>query len=362
MDATTTPSTDLRLTRPAEPRVTIVIPAKNEAPNLEVILPQLPEVHEVVLVDGHSDDATVDVARLLMPDIRVLRQTRRGKGNALAVGFEAASGDVVVMFDADGSADPMEIPIFIDALRQGADFAKGSRNLSEGGSQDLTGVRSLGNRVLVRLTNLLFGTAYTDLCYGYNAFWLDVLPALELPPTNTEDADADLMLWGDGFEIETLLHCRTALADLSVVEVPSVELPRISGESHLSARRDGTRVLRTLLAEWRSRQATRERARAALAAVAGPQEPASAPAPARDPVPDPVPALAPEPAAEAAPPPVPDLAPAEPDRPAVVDLREQIPEPRRPRATRRHGPRDPAGARHRDADRRATPIPTANEV
>lgn len=342
MDATTTPSTAPRSPRPADPRVTIVIPAKNEARNLEVILPQLPDVHEVLLVDGHSDDGTVDVARTLMPDIRVLRQSRKGKGNALAVGFEAASGDIVVMFDADGSADPAEIPVFVDALRGGADFAKGSRHLAEGGSDDLTGVRRVGNRVLVSLTNLLFGTSYTDLCYGYNAFWRDVLPALELPATNPEQADPGLMLWGDGFEIETLLHCRTALAELSVVEVPSVELSRISGTSHLSARRDGMRVLRTLYTEWRNRQSTRERALAALATGDLPPEPAlDATEPSVTPAPAPTsPAAAP---------------------PTVIDLRDVIPEPRPSSEASRPGRRGGVVLRHKDTDRRSTPIATAIE-
>jgi glycosyltransferase involved in cell wall biosynthesis len=97
----------LALNRPADPRVSVVIPAMNEARNLEVILPQLPPVDEVVLVDGESVDDTVEVARRLVPDIKIVNQTRRGKGNALACGFEQSTGDILVMFDADGSADPL---------------------------------------------------------------------------------------------------------------------------------------------------------------------------------------------------------------------------------------------------------------
>jgi glycosyltransferase involved in cell wall biosynthesis len=239
--------------RTTDPLVSIVIPAKNEARNLEEVLPQLPCVHEVILVDGHSTDGTVETARELLPDVRVLAQTRRGKGNALAVGFEAATGDVIVMFDADGSADPRELPSFVGALVAGADFAKGSRNLDDGGSEDITGIRHMGNLALVRTANVLFGTRFTDLCYGYNAFWRDVLAAFDLPATKhgTGSTRPDRMLWGDGFEVETLLNCRAATAKLKIVEVPSVELPRIHGESNLNARVDGTRVLRTLMTEWK---------------------------------------------------------------------------------------------------------------
>lgn len=231
------------------PRVSVIIPAKNEAKNLREVLPRLPEVHEVILVDGDSVDGTVEVARQLMPDIRVVRQTRRGKGNALVCGFLAARGDIVVMFDADGSADPAEIHRYVQALVDGAQFAKGSRYLPEGGSEDLTLFRSLGNRALNLAVNLLFGTSYTDLCYGYNAFWRDLVPSLQLPHPHLDTHGSDEMIRGDGFEIETMINCRMAKNRVRIVEVPSVEQERIHGVSHLNAVTDGLRVLKTLLLE-----------------------------------------------------------------------------------------------------------------
>ena len=233
---------------PTLPTVSIIIPARNEARNLELVLPQLPTVHQVVLIDGHSVDDTIETARRLMPEILVVQQTRSGKGNALACGFAAATGDIVVMFDADGSADPAEIPIFVQALLDGAQVAKGSRFVRGGGSDDITGFRSLGNRGLNLLTNLLLRSKYTDLCYGYNAFWRHLIPSLELPD-HTMSAELGVMVWGDGFEIETLLNCRFFLRGHRIVEVPSVERRRIYGTSNLNAIRDGMRVLRTILAE-----------------------------------------------------------------------------------------------------------------
>ncbi len=123
------------------PRISIVIPALNEALNLSVVLPQLPDVHEVILVDGGSVDGTVMAARRALPSIITVLQRRRGKGNALAAGFSRVTGDIVVMFDADGSADPSEIARFVDTLKSGADFAKGSRFTTGGGSADITRVR-----------------------------------------------------------------------------------------------------------------------------------------------------------------------------------------------------------------------------
>jgi glycosyltransferase involved in cell wall biosynthesis len=239
----------------ANSRISVVIPARNEARNLELILPELPPVYEVILVDGHSTDDTVAVARRVMPGIRVLEQTRKGKGNALVCGFRAATGDIIVMFDADGSADPREIPAFVATLTAGADFAKGSRFRPGGGSHDITRYRSLGNRGLNLLTNVLLGTHYTDLCYGYNAFWADILKHIDLPDPDLGVASPSGMLWGDGFEIETVLNCRVAGAKLDVREVPSVERSRIHGVSNLNAVRDGIRVLRTILQEKRSARA-----------------------------------------------------------------------------------------------------------
>jgi len=235
--------------RPVDPRISIVVPARNEARNLEVILPRLPIVHEVILVDGHSVDGTVETALRVMPSIRVVQQTRTGKGNALACGFAAVTGDVIIMLDADGSADPAEIPAFVAALVAGADVAKGTRFSAGGDSEDITGFRAAGNFCLNRLTNLMLGTDYTDLCYGYNAFWADILPALQLPDIDLPRRLDGQMEWGDGFEIETVLNCRIAAAGMAVTEVGSIERLRIFGESNLHAVSDGFRVLRTIWTE-----------------------------------------------------------------------------------------------------------------
>jgi glycosyltransferase involved in cell wall biosynthesis len=235
--------------RSAEPRISIVVPALNEAANLREVLPSLPPVHEVILVDGGSVDGSVQTARELLPGIITLTQVRRGKGNAVAAGFAKVTGDVVVMFDADGSADAAEIPRFVEALVAGADFAKGSRFRPGGGSADITPVRRWGNRFLHTWMNVSFRTRFTDLCYGYNAFWADLIPLLDLPDHDLVSPAGSAMLWGDGFEIETLINCRFAGAGLAITEVPSVERERLHGVSNLNAVSDGLRVLRTLRTE-----------------------------------------------------------------------------------------------------------------
>ena len=234
------------------PRVTVVIPTRNEALNLPYVAERMPEVDEIVVVDGASVDDTVAVARRLWPEATIVSQTRNGKGNALACGFAAATGDIIVMIDADGSTDPAEIPAFVATLVEGADLAKGSRFSLGGGSDDITTLRRFGNKGLNWLVNRIFRTEFADLCYGYNAFWRRHLAVIDLP-----DVDATAAQWGDGFEVETIINVRMARADMVIHEVGSHESRRIHGRSNLNAFSDGIRVLRTIDRERRSRRAGR---------------------------------------------------------------------------------------------------------
>jgi glycosyltransferase involved in cell wall biosynthesis len=259
----------------APPRVSVVVPTYNEAANLPHVFERLPaDLFEVIVVDGCSVDDTVEVARRLRPEARIVLQNRRGKGNAMACGFAEAGGDIVVMLDADGSADPGEIPLFVAALTSGADFAKGTRFTDGGGSSDITRLRAWGNRWLNRMANVLFGTDYTDLCYGYNAFWTDCLPALELDP---RPGLTDGKLWGDGFEIETIINTRMAKAGMVIREVPSYEHPRVHGASNLNTWRDGGRVLRALVVERMNGKGRRRSAAGPATRIAGTKHPRSLP-------------------------------------------------------------------------------------
>jgi hypothetical protein len=161
------------------------------------------DIDEIVFVDGHSVDQTAVVARELWPEG------------------------------------------YVGALISGADFAKGSRFIQGGGSADITKFRRLGNNGLNCLVNILFSTRYTDVCYGYNAFWRPCLESMRLPAV-----DGRTRQWGDGFEIETLINVRVAAANqLNVAEVCSYEEQRIHGVSNLNAVTDGLRVLRTIRQE-----------------------------------------------------------------------------------------------------------------
>jgi glycosyltransferase involved in cell wall biosynthesis len=238
------------------PSVSVVVPALNEEESVGWVVDHIPDwVSEVILVDGLSVDGTELVVTDRRKDVVIVHQRSRGKGAALRAGFAAASGDIIVMIDADGSTDPREMGAFVDALVAGADFVKGSRNLDGGGSVDFTALRHLGNLGFVHAANLLFGVKFTDLCYGYCAFWRRDLERLALT--------------ADGFEIEMELVLSAIKAGLNVVEVPSMELERRAGASNLNAASDGLRVLKTLASERLHEldPARAESARIALQAV-----------------------------------------------------------------------------------------------
>jgi glycosyltransferase involved in cell wall biosynthesis len=219
--------------------VSLVIPVKNEARNIGWVLEQVAdEVNEVILVDGNSTDATLITARSYRPDIKVVLQDGLGKGDALRAGFLAATGDIIVMMDADGSMAPQEIRHYLHFLNNGYDFVKGSRFIAGGGSLDITHFRRMGNRFLLTVFNSLYDGDLTDLCYGFCAFHRRYLETMALSAT--------------GFEIEAEMVVRAMQAGLRIAEVPSLELPRRTGRSNLRSIRDGTRVLRTVVQSHRS--------------------------------------------------------------------------------------------------------------
>ena len=216
--------------------VSVVIPTLNEAENISWVLDRLPSfVEQVVVVDGRSTDKTIETVLSVRPDAEIVQETRPGKGVALRAGFEASTGRYIVMMDADGSMNPAEIGRFIVMLEGGFDLVKGSRVVLGSGSEDLTPLRQLGNRGLTDVVNLLYGTRFTDLCYGFMAFHRAHVSTLALR--------------SDGFEIESEILANAISARLKVAEVASIESPRMNGQSNLRTFRDGSRVLRTILTQ-----------------------------------------------------------------------------------------------------------------
>ncbi|MDR0374020.1 MAG: glycosyltransferase family 2 protein [Nitrososphaerota archaeon] len=218
-------------------KVRIILPAINEEKNVVRVIPQIKRngYKDILVVDGNSVDKTAEYAEKL--GAKVIRQKGKGKGNALRQGFEDSrfDFDAVIILDADGSMSPQELAVFVDAIRGGADIAKGSRFIAKGGSKDFSLIRRVGNTLLTFTFNFLFLTRYTDLCYGYMAFSKNAINKL-IPA-----------LISTGFEIETEICTKATLLGMVVKEVPSFEDLRYSGVSNLNTFRDGTRIMGVIL-------------------------------------------------------------------------------------------------------------------
>lgn len=227
--------------------VSVVIPALNEADGLALILPTIPSlVSELIVVDGGSTDDTVQIIRRMYPSAVRIRQSGRGKGDALKAGLAAATGDIVVTMDADGSMNPDDIIPAVGALLDGCDFVKGSRALDGAGSGDFSPLHRFGNWALTALSNLVFDAGYTDITYGFNAYWRRVM------------LNADTL--SDGFEFEIQAAIRASRSGLMTAEVPCYEAPRAGGASKLSPMRDGWAIARILAVEALPRSVTGFRA------------------------------------------------------------------------------------------------------
>jgi glycosyltransferase involved in cell wall biosynthesis len=202
--------------KPPYPKVSVVICTLNEAKNLPYVLPYIPDwVDEVILVDGHSTDGTIEVAKRLRPDVKVYYQPNRGKGDALKYGVKKAEGDIIVTLDGDGTYDPAEMHKFVEAILIGNDFAKGTR--FKGGAPHMPAHRRMGNKILALTANLFFSSRYTDICSGYYAFKKDALQKVNLT--------------SNGFEMEQELFVKIVKTKLKVAEVPHSYKRRLYGTS-----------------------------------------------------------------------------------------------------------------------------------
>jgi glycosyltransferase involved in cell wall biosynthesis len=186
---------------------------------------------EIVVCDNGSTDDTAAIAERM--GARVVRESRRGYGNAYLTGFAAARGHYLVMGDADDTYDFTMIPEFVDALeRESYDFVTGSRYLAKGDANITALHRYLGNPALTRILNRLFDTKYTDVYCGFRAF--------------SRDAWETIRPVSPGMEFNLELAINAGLAGLRVKEIPILLAPRL-GEAKLRTFRDGWRSLRMML-------------------------------------------------------------------------------------------------------------------
>jgi glycosyltransferase involved in cell wall biosynthesis len=220
----------------AYPMVSVVICTLDEEDSLPHVLRQIPGwVDEVVLVDGRSEDRTVEVAHRAYPGIRVVYQPGKGKGDALRHGIQNANGDIIVTLDADGETNPADMELFVQPLLEGCDFAKGSRFLN-GHKNHRPRHRLFGNRVITSVFNILFSKQYTDLCSGYNAFWKASIVKIDPWPA-------------DGYENEPFINCRAAKRGLKIAEISHADGMRIGGRTKEESWRQGLKAVKTIVRE-----------------------------------------------------------------------------------------------------------------
>jgi dolichol-phosphate mannosyltransferase len=216
--------------------ITVIIPAKNEG-NTIVDLAEAVKSYcdEVIVVDGHSTDGSGDTLR--DRGFRVLTDNRRGKGDAVRCGLEAATGDVVVIMDADGSHEPEDIPKLVGPILNGeADMVIGCR--MRGGSDEFAGtwelfIRLWGNNFLTMLLNTRYGSSLTDTQNGFRAARRGVLNVLALRENK--------------HTIELEMVMKALKKGYRVCQVQSHEYCRRAGVSSLSIRKQGPHFLRCLL-------------------------------------------------------------------------------------------------------------------
>lgn len=218
------------------PSITAIICTLNEEQTVGYVLGKMPSfVTDVLIVDGHSNDNTVKVAKEAYPDVRITTQPGKGKGDAIRHGIKKAQGQIIVTLDADGSMDPADIIKFVDPLTKGFDFAKGSRFLPGVFTEDMPRHRLFGNWVFTTLTNILFRSRYTDITYGFNAFWKEKVK--------------HIIVRSNGFEEIVEWYINIHKQRLKIKEVAVDEYQRIDGEAKLRSFQDGARILKTILRE-----------------------------------------------------------------------------------------------------------------
>lgn len=217
--------------------ISIIIPTLNEAGGIAKTIKEVKEVmrdydYEIIVVDDkRSTDNTKGMARRL--GARILVPDKSGKGYALTYGFKHAKGDILISMDADLSNRPKELRLLIAGIEAGYDVCTGSRFLVGGGSDDMPLIRKFGDKAFVYLVNILYGSHYTDMCYGYRSF--------------TKNALGKLHLKEEGFGIETEMNIKAQKAGLKVLEVPSFEKKRGNGGGKLNTFRDGRVILGTII-------------------------------------------------------------------------------------------------------------------
>jgi len=221
-------------------KVTLIIPTRNEEGCIGKVLKEVPRkiVDEIIVVDGHSKDNTIKEAKKNLKPRKdmIFTQKNIGYGAAFIEGFKKASGDVIIMMDADGSHNPADIPFLVNKIKEGYEYVMASRYAIGGRSNDDTFIRWFGNQLFTKLTNIVHNMRVTDSLYLFTAITKDGLGKLELKTP--------------GFEFCTEIVVKAHRTGLRFAEIPAIERARFNGESKVNALWHGLKILKTVINKY----------------------------------------------------------------------------------------------------------------
>ncbi len=218
--------------------VSIILTSYNEEKNISRTIKDCKKLRsqfpiEIIIVDAASKDRTIQIAKNLKVDRIIQFPTKRGKGADFWAGGLVAKGDYIIQIDTDHQFQPVEIPLFIDALKKGADVAIGTRfgggKIQEG---SVTKRNLFGNWVMSALTSLACKRRITDVMAGFKGFRREAFLALDLQERH--------------FEYEAEVVTKAVKMEMNLVQIPITYTKRVGGVSGIRALRDGLNVCKAI--------------------------------------------------------------------------------------------------------------------
>ena len=233
------PDSNYNEARMNEAKVSIILPALNEAGTIGKVIDEIPKQAleqegysiEVLVVDNGSTDQTAQIAR--EKGATVITESRRGKGRAVRTAFEQVNADFVFMLDADYTYPATYIPDMLKLLNQGFSVVIGSRLKVKREKGAISRLNIIGNHLLTLMANILYRARISDLCTGYWGFKGEVIPRLNLSAT--------------GFNLEAELFSQVAKNGYRIGEVP-IHYRRRPSTSKLHSIKAGLSIGRMLIA------------------------------------------------------------------------------------------------------------------
>lgn len=219
----------------AKENISVVAVNLNEEHTIKEVLTNIPSyIDEVLVIDGYSKDKSPHIAKEL--GFPVILQEGKGRGAAFKTGFKHAKGDILVMLSTDGNERSGDIDKLVKKIKEGHDLVIASR-FGQGKSHDVTAIRKIGNWGLTFLINVASGLSLQDSQNGFRAVRKTALDKMNIS--------------ADGFDIEAEMTLKAGKLGLQVAEVPTIEDEREFGVSHLQTFRDGFRIFKRILKEWK---------------------------------------------------------------------------------------------------------------